>query len=330
MRGYVNIPTAKLTTLCARSTALALATILACASSDARLGLPSTATPEELAEANRLSEQGLDYWLVRDARLQHVAQRIRIAGAPLCKDEVNPILGLAIVRQSEFPRARQAAAARRFPDGRLYVTAVFEGMAAERAGVQPGDVLVAVDGRQVYKETQAYKAGAPEGGAVEIEIERAGKQLRVQAERVLGCAYSAGLIDEEVINAFAQTELGTTAYFTALVRELQTDSQLALVVGHELAHNMINRLRIAQPKSSVDHEARADYVGAYLAARAGFSMAEDQTELFDVLNRGNANTLERGGYTHPLNAARVLAFKQALAEIRAKQAQGLPLMPEIR
>jgi hypothetical protein len=302
----------------------------ACVAPNTRLGMPAGATPEQMREAERLGDLALDYWIARDSRLQRVAQRLRIAGEPLCKTEVNPILGLAVLRRSEFSEPHREAAERRFPDDRLYVTAVFDGMPAARAGVRPGDVLLTVDGTSVWKETQAYKTGTASAGAVILELERAGKPLSLEVERVLGCAYSAGLIADERINAIAGAHLGVTAYYNALVRELESDSQLPLVVGHELAHNMIRRLGIARPKDSVDHEVRADYIGAYLAARAGFPMEMEDARLFDILNRGDVSSLGEGGITHPLNSARVLAFKQALGEIRGKQAHGTDLMPEIR
>lgn len=42
----------------------------------------------------------------------------------------------------------------------------------------------------------------------------------------------------------------------------------------------------------------------------------------------NPNSIHLAGSTHPSTALRFLVLKKTVAEIRAKQAKGLPLLPE--
>lgn len=75
-----------------------------------------------------------------------------------------------------------------------------------------------------------------------------------------------------------------------------------------------------------DFEAEADYVGLYMAARAGLE-PEGLDQLFTVL----ATHAPRGTYdalVHPDFPDRVLAARATIAEIQAKQAAGAPLIPE--
>jgi beta-barrel assembly-enhancing protease len=310
--------------------ALGLAS-LGCVSEAGRLGMPGDATAAEMQEAVRLRELALDRYLATDVRLQLVSQRLRAAGAPLCEGELNPVLGLALVGTRDVPPPHRVAAERRYPDARLRVVAVFDGMPAARAGVKPGDVIESIGGQKVGNFFRAYRASGGDAAQVEVALERDGRPMTVQLEKLPGCAYPAALFLTDQVNAFAATNLGYTVYTSALVRELREDTSLALVVGHEMAHNIINRLDGARPSSSRDHEARADYIGAYLAAAAGFPLSVSDTALFDVLTRGSPNEIGQGKRgSHPMSSARTLALKQTVAEIAAKQERGAAIRPEVR
>jgi hypothetical protein len=292
--------------------------------------MSAEATEADLAEARRLGDLALDYWLLRDARVQRVSQELRVAAAPLCGDEQNAVLGLSLVSHADVPQPHRAAAERRYPDGRLRVASVFAGMAAARAGILPGDVVLAIDGVRVWSDYNALLEGRGDGDTVRLDLERDGLRLRVAIARLRGCAYPAKLLLRDTIDAGALLELSYTIYYSALVRELRDDAHLAFVIGHEIAHNIVRRLRLVVPRSSEQNEAFADYVGVYLAARAGYVVGGDAGLLFSIFVRGDANTLEVANGTHPLSAARVLAMRRALDEIEEKRARGEELLPEVR
>jgi len=144
-----------------------------------------------------------------------------------------------------------------------------------------------------------------------------------------------------------------------MLRFASHDEDLAMVIGHELAHNtqrhieksrvnaaagaliggLIGALagintadlgaQIGRGAFSQEFESEADYVGAYYAARAGFEVrgSADLWRRFAVRNPGG---IHLAGSTHPSTAVRFLALEQTAAEIAAKQTSGRPVLPEFK
>jgi predicted Zn-dependent protease len=154
----------------------------------------------------------------------------------------------------------------------------------------------------------------------------------------------------EAINAYANgRELMVTA---GLLRFLGNDADVAVIVGHEIAHNVMGHDtasvpgiaalydffgfgakpsgggdRAAQPLSQT-LEAEADYVGMYLMARAGFSVEGAANVYRRFAASAPVTILARAGATHPSSPARVVMLGATAREIEAKRAAGLPLLPE--
>ena len=131
--------------------------------------------------------------------------------------------------------------------------------------------------------------------------------LRVTPEET--CAYQLLLVDGDEINAAAD---GRTIYLNrGMLRFVRTDEELALVLGHELAHNAMRHIEAMQTNAmmgtvggaaldilaaaggantggafadaggdigrmmfSQAFESEADYVGLYFTARAGFDTTD--------------------------------------------------------
>jgi predicted Zn-dependent protease len=157
----------------------------------------------------------------------------------------------------------------------------------------------------------------------------------------------------EIINAYASgSELVAT---TGLLRFLPDDAELAVIVGHEIAHNIQNHSgtgigdpriaslfdffnsvwsaapkdgeRLRAPISQV-YEAEADYVGLYLIARAGFPTSAAQNVYRRFAVSTPSTIAPRLDSSHPASSARVVLLGEAAREIEAKRAAGLPLIPE--
>jgi beta-barrel assembly-enhancing protease len=290
------------------------------------MGLPASASPLEIAEAERLSQRALDHWLESEVRLQRISQRVRVAGRELCGDDVSPVLGLTVSGTMAVPEALQLAAEQRFGDGRMRVVRLFPGMAAERAGVKQGDIVVSVESGKVTSEMSVYRLAPSQAATVSLRIVRDGEEREIQVENDRGCAYSSQLTIQEEVNAFAASGLRGTFFTTAILRELERDEELAFVVGHELAHIIIERVADERSRGQ-ENEAQADYIGAYLAVRAGFPLDEEDMRVFDALALGDLSAIERTSRSHPVTAARAFALRQTLAEIEEKQSAGAALMP---
>jgi predicted Zn-dependent protease len=163
------------------------------------------------------------------------------------------------------------------------------------------------------------------------------------------------------VNAF--TNGRTIRVMSGLLGMVINDDELALVLAHEVGHTVMNHLaqqrlqaigggvagammdilagatgmdthgrftragiEAGSRRHSVARERQADYVGLYVMARAGFDI-----EVAPQLWRRMAALMpreEKGVPTHPAPPERMTAMAQTVAEIKAKQASGQPLLPD--
>jgi hypothetical protein len=75
-----------------------------------------------------------------------------------------------------------------------------------------------------------------------------------------------------------------------------------------------------------DFEREADYVGSYFVVRAGIDL-ESPENVFRALALSAPKNTYISEVTHPVPQERMLAMKETFKEIKAKQAQGLALIP---
>ncbi|SDI80968.1 PDZ domain-containing protein [Ferrimonas sediminum] len=83
-------------------------------------------------------------------------------------------------RQSVSSQAYGDALARAGLPNQLYVGSVYSNSEASRQGVQPGDVILAIDGQRAFNREDLKLAGlASEGASVEVELMRGHQSLTV-------------------------------------------------------------------------------------------------------------------------------------------------------
>jgi predicted Zn-dependent protease len=204
-----------------------------------------------------------------------------------------------------------------------------------------------------------------ENGAVPVTLttRRNGEPRTLTLTPVLGCSIPVELVTTPVPNAF--TDDTKIVVQSGFLRLTPNDADLAIIIGHELAHTNLGHIRKQQQNAllgqvggavidgglllggiytgwtfskhlekagasaySVDFEREADYVGAYYAARAGYDVSGTE-------NLWRAMALEspasiRLATTHPTTPARYLFMRKTVAEIADKQRRQLPLVPELR
>lgn len=104
------------------------------------------------------------------------------------------------------------------------------------------------------------------------------------------------------INAY--TNGAQVVLFQGMIDFSQSDDEIALVLGHELAHVMLRHTSIeAHHNSDVEtqvSEANADKLGAFYALKAGYSVC-DGREMWKRMGETNGDYL---GYDHPNYAYR--------------------------
>jgi hypothetical protein len=153
--------------------------------------------------------------------------------------------------------------------------------------------------------------------------------------------------NDNAVNAFAKPNVVTVSI--GMLRFLRGDDDLAFILAHEMSHNLIEqagwreagggRIRAdlvamrsdsvremePQPVHSGDVETAADYLGVYLAARAGFAMDKASLLMRSLSALDPQSPIP--GDAQPLIVWRYLAVEQAMREIAAKQTKGMPLIP---
>ena len=290
------------------------------------------------AAARPISDTAAEYAALRalEARVAAVAWRLTTANTELCPHK-GPQTGLTLHDARQYAPETRADAERYFNlTDAPSVMAVAPGSAADRAGARPGDAIVELNGQSLrgagpvtgpasyagVERSLALIDAALKRGPAMITLARGAEELRGPMQPVIGCDYEVQLIPSPRLEASANGRVVSVT--TALARYAATDDDLALVVGHEMAHNVL-RHRENRRGSSRSRERAADRVGLYLTARAGY----DISRAAEFWRRfGDDNWRARlGVLTHPSPTARSRAVAAAAEEIARKRAAGDPLVP---
>ena len=246
----------------------------------------------------------------------------------------------------------------------LRVVHVALGSPAATAGVQVGDTLLSIDGRAAPRGNRALR-GLPEYLDDTLRSETVvtvrfrdvdGLERTVRIQPRAQCAVLLIVVNDPQMNAFAD---GSNIYMTSgMMRFLNDDDQLALVVGHELAHNAMGHVEartrntvigtlfdllaagagvntggafggMASIMYSQEFEAEADYIGLYMTYRAGYAIDEAPRLWREMVAELGGAGLNNTGYgqTHPSFPERFVALQGAVDEINQKIADGRPLIP---
>ncbi len=308
-----------------RRAALLLALALA-----ARLARAGAA--EHAEERDRLAGLALDRLLEAQARIMRVADPIRVAGAPLCGDEVGPVIGVFAAdvrtfrdmspRDRPYEKVLAAVATSRFDlrDERR-VLLVAPGSPAERAGIAPGDLVLRIDGR-TPRRADLLDVLRRSAARVELVAQGTGEERTAVVEAPLGCSFPSRFWFGPSINAFAARfgDLTGTYVIGGMLDFLPDDRDLAVILGHELAHLILNHAGTFRRS-----EADADYLGAYLAAAAGFDVSGAPRVWERIAREIPYTSIERGFYSHPPSPERAQALAAALEEIEAARLRGKAL-----
>jgi len=231
------------------------------------------------------------------------------------------------------------------------ILAAPEGSPAETAGLRPGDLITAFNGSPLavgQSREAARFAGlaanvarldrALSQGPTDLTIRRDGDSVQLRVTPVRACGYEVQLNPSGELNARAD---GRRLFIsTALAGFAQTDDELALILGHELAHNVLGHRawsetggegrsvieRDCDPRVCVgSEEDQADRVGLFLMARAGYApgVAAPFWRRF-----GQSNWRVRfPQLAHASAGTRARRLETVQAEIETLVSSGRPLRP---
>ena len=275
----------------------------------------------------------------RDLRLSTVAYRLSTANAAQCEQMLTPQLGFVLHSIEQYGPTDRAEAARSFALGaNVGVMAVIAASPAASAGLRAGDQLISVNGRSLGIHTSGIM---PTRGSVEAvrlllvaEMQRGVVTLRVgAADRIRnvrfvaaqGCPSNVELVPGTAVNAWADGNRVIVS--EGLLAKCATDDDLALVVGHEFAHNLLHHRRRLAAKGitastllpmndTISQEIReteeeADRTGVNLAVTAGYNLSDTGKFLTALLGPGATIAA-----THPDLERRQTLLRAAITETR--------------
>lgn len=175
------------------------------------------------------------------------------------------------------------------------------------------------------------------------------------------CHFRLELSTKKGANAYADGE--KVVVTTAMMELAKEDTQLAFVLAHELAHNVMEHPQRSQGNVIIGaivggladavvasqgmrsegefsragaymgtlayspaFELEADYIGLYILARAGYDITKAPS-FWRSLAQYNPNSLYTET-THPTSPERYVTMQKVIAEIKDKQKSHVALMPE--
>ena len=278
----------------------------------------------------------------KDLRVATVAYHLQAASLPICTVRT-ALPGMIVQDASQYRADVRPAAARALGLADLpAVTAVVAGGPADTAGIHVADALVAVNGVAMTDILPGSTTRAADGdrftalvarladafghGPVTLTMRRDGRIRTVVLRGTPACASLVQLDLAADRNAGADGHIVTVAQ--GLLDFVRNDDELALVVGHELAHNMLGHrdVIVADGGRALGRrtEREADHWGLYLCAWAGYDVDAAAPFWRRMARAGKLRSLFPDGL-HPAYADRIRNLSREAASIRARRAAGLPL-----
>ncbi len=294
--------------------------------------------------------------LERQEHLLTVAWPLLRNAAWLCP-YTNTALGLLVVNDPSIPQPRRGQDKNVAGSGGLLVAAVAPGSPADNVGLRKGDTIVAIanvnlTGRTAINDYYRLTSKLPTSVPLSLRHTRANvlTDTSVAAETI--CGYPVMGILGNSVNTYAN---GAAVFINeAMIRFAQSADELAIAIGHQLAHNILHqrrknaagittnkllaklledvggtrqspKLEINKNKVySLQEENEADYLGLYITAMGGYNIEG----AVDFWRRTGVENHNSHAHTHTITAARFTKLQTVVSEISSKLDTGQELKPE--
>jgi len=214
---------------------------------------------------------------------------------------------------------------------------------ADKAGLRANDQLMSVNARVLSRikvdfdlpPTRAFIERSQKiileemnTGAVTLRVSRAGEIRSIRFAPELGCFSNVELVPGRDVNAWADGERVVVS--AGIVAECTTDDELALVVAHELAHNLLDHgPKLASGKRSGGRdmkfvgtgsaamrksEEEADRLAIGMLTAAGYDVTHAEALMGRLLDERTAVPVAG---THPAAERRLALLRAEVARARA-------------
>lgn len=341
--------------------------LVACAPTTQRVKVNSVAAE---AEARKQRQVALQAYLDDQKRLMRVSYPLLTKGSDLCGDDIRYTTGMALANSSTLlgdPFKETAETDYQLTDA-VQVVYVVPASAADKAGIKAGDTLTQIgtwplagtpSGSEAVKlSLNQIQSQTMNGQPLRLDLLRKGRGQSLLLTPDRSCSYPVVLGNGDEVNAYADGK--QVVVQRGMMRFAASDTELALVISHEIAHNSMSHMRskmtnyalgsildiatqiflkiptqglfgnLGGNAYSQDFEAEADYVGLYIMAQAGGNI-EDAPKFWRRMATLSPAAIQSSHMsTHPATPERFVALEETVKEIRAKQRAGQPLTPNLK
>jgi hypothetical protein len=305
--------------------------------------------------------QNFAHFAIKLDRLNDVALPLLIEAANLCKSHVHASYGFELHDKSQYKKlfkgAYLDAAIRHYGlQHGVAVRYVHPRLPAGAGGLRAQDVIISMEGEPLVDKTAQdaeeilHRFERRKEGPLHLVVKGADGMRELDLYSLPSCNYPVVLVESGVVNAFADG--AKIIITTGMLDFCANETELALVIGHEIAHNALRhaddvRLRkvldalytaqagyraelaatATQLTFSKDFETAADYVGLYIAARAGHDISQLGAFWRRLARQRISRNTPAFAITHPGFPERFALFQTTLQEIQQKQRLGNSLNP---
>ena len=283
---------------------------------------PSNAAP--------MSVRGL---AAQQVRLSTLAYHMAVGSAGACTDP-QMFTGLVLHDLSQYDRVVRPAVSRAFSlSTGVGVLQIVPGSIAARSGLQIDDEIVAIGGRSVldpsavsqqrksYARMQRLLANlqtALRNGPAEILVQRSGRLIRLTLLGELGCGGDLAITNSSEMNAWSDGK--QVMVTTAMISLARNNEELAFVIAHEMAHNILGHSRSSSASifglglgRARQREVAADQLAVRLMSNGGYNGVGGITFLEGARRRFWWNV----SIDHPGFGTRIKAVRAAMMQLPA-------------
>lgn len=279
-------------------------------------------TPEK-RPANTSFEDVLSEYQAYNERLTRVAAPLRLMNAALCP-QIQRDPGFTIHRLEDYPAPVRGMAEAWLgvkADG-IYVRAVRPNTSAAEARISPGDQILAVNENPISADPlmESYNRAVLRNGFESVLSKVAirtpeGREYIARIRPDTACDIPAKVVYSEDING--HTDGREVLITSALMRDVPDDTNLALVIAHEMAHVIADHTK--RPPSQ-ELELEADRMALVLMTRAGYDINAAVSYWKNAAHPHDGGHVSKS--SHPTTRARFQNFKKELVRInKAKPAE---------
>lgn len=283
-----------------------------------------------------------------DLRLAAIGHRLATANVALCRN-LAPAPGIVFHALDQYEKSQQDTARAAFAfETPVAVEAVVPDSAADRAGVVANDSISSINGRAISdvagsgtvatrdKTVDALAEDRP-ADPIRLTIRRRGREVSILVPASAGCRT---LFELQLSGRLSAEADGRIVQIGSEFLERFSDDQIAVVVAHELAHNILEhrrRLDEAGVSRGVFREfgrsgrlfrlveGEADALSVHLLRNAGYDPA-DAVRFWNGPGRSIDGGIFRSR-THPSSSQRAQAIASEIASIPSGASR--PYVPRI-